>query len=220
MCTSLEMCAYRDYNELCVMLSNAKASIRASIWRYVQEARKSPGDEGDARRNLVLSESTQRALSVLTKHSNTQWVARVNLLLVNSVEALFVEFVRSCAMPLVLEPWGSAQIHRTMSLDSYNRYVRAYMSIAVTDVLGCARSAAGLELRTTCFVGYGGGFVPHSEVTAILVAVASMAHGRLGAGSPGLVLDTDCLWSVCRHLFAPGVLGWPPRVENTGSLLA
>jgi len=226
MCTSssLEMCAYRDYNELCVMLSNAKASIRASIWRYMQEVMQRPGDEWDrytvARHNPALNESTQRALSVLTKHSNKQWVARVNLVLVNSIEALFVEFIRSRAVPLVFVPWGSAHIDRRLSLESYHRYVRAYVSLSVTDVIGCARSAAGLELRTACFVGYRGGFVPHSEATAILVAVASMAHGRLGAGSPGLVLDTDCLWSVCRHLFAPGAPGWPPRVENTGALLA
>jgi len=212
------MCAYRDYNELCVMLTNAKVSIWAGIWRYLQEVMKSPGEEWDrhteARHNLVLRDSTRTALLVLTKNSNPQWVVRVNLLLVNSIEALFVEFIRSRAVPLVFVPWGFAHIDQSMSLDSYNRYVRAYVSGAVTDVIGCARSAAGLELRTACFVGYGGGFVLHSEVTAILVAVASMAHGHLGAGSPGLVLDTDCLWSVCRHLFGPGVL------ENTGTLLA
>jgi len=213
----LEACAYQDYHELGQMLSSAKARIRSSIWRYLQDVMQRPGDEWDretGRRYLrELRNSTRSALFVLTKHSNYEWVGRVNHRLVAAVEGLFLEFITTRAVPLVFAPWDSSHISGSLSLDMYHRYVRAYVSVAVTDVIGCARTAAGLELRTASFVRYNGGFVPHSAVTEILVAVASMLHRRVGAQSPGHCLDADCLWSVCRLLFGPGVL------ENTGTLL-
>jgi len=134
-------------------------------------------------------------------------------MLVAAIEGLFVEFITTRAVPLVFAPWDSTHISGRRSLDLYHQYVRAYVSVAVTDVIGCVRTAPDLELHTACFVRYAGGFVPHSEVTEILVTVASMLHRRLGAQSPGHCLDADCLWSVCRLLFGLGVL------ENTGTLL-
>jgi len=219
MCTSspLEVCAYKDYHELSQMPSSAKASIRSSLWRYLQQVMESPGDEWDRdtgrRHRLVLENSTRSALLLLTKQGNAEWVRRVNSRLVAAIEGLFLEFVTTRAVPLIFAPWGSTHISGSLSLDLYHRYVRAYVSVAVADVIGCARTAAGLELRTACFVRYAGDFASHSQVMGILVAVASMRHRRVGAQSPGHCLDADCLWLVCGLLFGPG------GVENAETLL-
>jgi len=125
-----------------------------------------------------------------------------------------MEFVNTRAVPLLFMQWDPGHAGRARpahSLALYLRYVRAYVSLCVTNVVVGAGSAAGLELRTACFARYAWAFAPHAHVAAALVAVVSMLHGRLGAGSAGQRLDADCLRLVCAQLLAPP--------ENAGSLL-
>jgi len=130
----------------------------------------------------------------------------VNNRLLAAVSRLFLEFVHTRAVPLMFVPWDPAvagQARPAQSLALYRRYVRAYISLSVTDVVGAADSAAGLDLRTACFALYADDYAPNAQVAAVLVAVASMLHGRLGARSAGRCLDDDCLQLVCAQLLAP-----------------
>jgi len=218
--------AFRDYGELHRMLSGAKVHIRAGIWRFVEAVMQSPNNECDravTRRQLeLLRACTREALRRLTKQTSLAWVEAVNTRLLAAVSRLFLEFVHTLAVPLSFEPWDpvvAGQARPAQSLALYRRYVRAYISLSETDVVGAADSAAGLELRTACFAEYAGDFAPHAHVSAVLVAVAGMLHERLDARSAGLCLDDDCLRLVCAQLLAPKK-GFRAECENQARLLA